>query len=346
MASSTTRLLLRKPDGDPVTGDNIDVDLDISASMDKIDDAVGAHVCTSGTRPTGSQRWNGRIIKETDTLRMYVWDAGLSFWLPLLNGRGSGIGPYLLGTSTDTTGEGINSSGTAASTAMWRSRVGSEANPRFTMNVDGELNWGAGGASAVDTRLYRSAADTLRTPDSFTVDANLTVTGTAAWNKLATNSPTGANFSFSGIPATYSHLMIIGSARGSTAATNVLVQMTFNGVVTATYDSQQVSVNGATVAGAEHMAQNALYVGEMAGSTAPAGACGTFTIFIPNYPGTTLWKQFTCSHGLSTGTATTTLYSKHWSGRARATAAIASITFTPLAGNFATGSKFDLYGMI
>lgn len=173
MASSTTRLLLRKPDGDPVTGDNIDVDLDISASMDKIDDAVGAHICTSGTRPTAAQRWDGRIIKETDTKRMYVWDAGLSFWMPLLNGRGSGIGPYLLGTSTDTGGEGINLSGSAAATNMWRSRVGSEANPRFTIDADGSMNWGAGGASAVDTRLYRSAADTLRTPDNLTIDGIL-----------------------------------------------------------------------------------------------------------------------------------------------------------------------------
>lgn len=346
MASSTTRLGLRKPDGDPVTGDNIDVDLDISASMDKIDDAVGAHVCTSGTRPTGGQRWDGRIIYETDTRRKYMWANALSFWLPLLSGRGSGIGPYLLGTSTDTGGEGINLSGTANNTNMWRSRVGAEANNRFTIDADGSMNWGAGGASAVDTRLYRSAADTLRTPDNFTVDANLTVTGTAAWNKLATNSPTGANFTFSSIPATYSHLMIVGSARGSIAATNTLVQMQFNGVTTATYDSEQVGANGAAVAGFEHMAATALNIGEMAGSTATAGACGTFVVFIPNYAGTSFWKQFTCSHGLSTGSATTTMYSKHWSGRARATAAIASITIIALSSNFSTGSKFDLYGML
>lgn len=345
MGANTTRLLLWKPDGSP-GGDNINVDTDISDNADIIDDAVGFKVCTSGTRPTGAQRWNGRCIYETDTRRQYMWQETLGFWMPMLVGRGSGIGPYLIGTSTDTGGEGLNLSGSAAATNMWRSRVGSEANNRFTIDADGSMNWGAGGASAVDTRLYRSAADTLRTPDNLTVDGNLTVTGTAAWNLLATNSPTGATFTFSSIPATYSHLMVVGSARGTTGATNTSLQMQFNGITTATYDSEQVAANGATIAAAELLAQTACFLGEMAASTATAGACGTFVVFIPNYAGTSFWKSWTCSHSLALGTATTQSYSKHWGGHARATAAVASITLFPAAGNFATGSKFSLYGML
>lgn len=72
MATSTTRLGLRKPDPDPTTGDDVDVSLDISASMDKIDAAVGCTVCTSGTRP-GSP-WQGQLIFETDTGKVQVWN--------------------------------------------------------------------------------------------------------------------------------------------------------------------------------------------------------------------------------------------------------------------------------
>lgn len=72
MATFTTRLGLRKPNGDPSTGDNIDVDADVSDSMDKIDAAVGCTVCTSGTRP-GSP-WQGQLIFETDTGKVQVWN--------------------------------------------------------------------------------------------------------------------------------------------------------------------------------------------------------------------------------------------------------------------------------
>jgi hypothetical protein len=56
-------------------------------------------------------------------------------------------------------------------------RVTGDTNSRLLVNADGSVSWGAGGGSAVDTNLYRSAADTLRTDDSFTVGGNLTVIG-------------------------------------------------------------------------------------------------------------------------------------------------------------------------
>lgn len=48
---------------------------------------------------------------------------------------------------------------------------------RLIINGDGSLEWGPGGASAIDTNLYRSAANTLKTDDSLIVSGNLTVTG-------------------------------------------------------------------------------------------------------------------------------------------------------------------------
>lgn len=73
MATTTTRLVLRKP----ADADDVDVDADIGANMDKIDAAIGSTICTSGTRP--GTPFQGQKILETDTAREYVWTG--SVWL-------------------------------------------------------------------------------------------------------------------------------------------------------------------------------------------------------------------------------------------------------------------------
>lgn len=161
MATQTTKLLLRKPDPDPATGDFINVATDINNNADIIDAAVGYFICTSGTRPTGSNRWDGRPILETDTRRAYVWNNALTTWIPLLIAR-TADGPYLFGQSTDTSGEGANFRGTTAAANIVRSRVTSDANPRFTIDADGNMNWGPGSA-ALDVRLFRSGTGELST---------------------------------------------------------------------------------------------------------------------------------------------------------------------------------------
>jgi hypothetical protein len=79
MATSTTRLGLRKPDPDPVTGDDVDVQADLNDNYDKIDGVVSATVCTSGTRPT-TTAFIGQIIFETDTAFLYICTAAGPVW--------------------------------------------------------------------------------------------------------------------------------------------------------------------------------------------------------------------------------------------------------------------------
>lgn len=55
-------------------------------------------------------------------------------------------------------------------------RRAADGNSRWYMTADGVLTLGDG-AGAIDTNLYRSAANVLATDDSFTVGGNLTVTG-------------------------------------------------------------------------------------------------------------------------------------------------------------------------
>lgn len=69
MATSTTRVGLRKPG----EADNVIVLTDINDNLDDIDNHLGFYVCTSATRPTGTDRFTGRTILETDTGNRYYW---------------------------------------------------------------------------------------------------------------------------------------------------------------------------------------------------------------------------------------------------------------------------------
>jgi hypothetical protein len=60
-----------------------------------------------------------------------------------------------------------------------RTQVTADTQDRLLVEAQGRLQWGSG-AAVQDTNLYRLAADSLATDDSFTVGTNLTVTGNFA----------------------------------------------------------------------------------------------------------------------------------------------------------------------
>lgn len=76
MAGTTTKQTFPYPTGT----DAPFVHLDVKALADALDGRVVTY-CTSGTRPTGSARFNGAVIFETDTLRYRWWDG--SVWQAL-----------------------------------------------------------------------------------------------------------------------------------------------------------------------------------------------------------------------------------------------------------------------
>jgi hypothetical protein len=83
------------------------------------------------------------------------------------------------GNLTTTGGFWISSlTGTASAIEVL---VSGETYNRLTVDASGKMLWGTGAANAGDTNLYRSAADALKTDDSFIVGANLAVTGTSGF---------------------------------------------------------------------------------------------------------------------------------------------------------------------
>jgi hypothetical protein len=71
MATTTTRLVLRKPDPTPGTGDLVSALLDLNQNWDKVDASIGAVACTSGARPASP--FNGQLARETDTGNIILW---------------------------------------------------------------------------------------------------------------------------------------------------------------------------------------------------------------------------------------------------------------------------------
>lgn len=133
---NTARLLLQKPDPNPLTGDFLDVSV-LNSNFDKIDAALGAEPVTSSTRPIGTARYDGKFIRETDTRRMYVWNDTQTAWDEVILGTSKPVArstaqgsPVATATTSETLIRSLPSATYEANTAyqlVFRSQVNASA---------------------------------------------------------------------------------------------------------------------------------------------------------------------------------------------------------------------------
>ena len=149
----------------PAAGDDVNVTTDINNNMDNIDTyGMGfAEILDSSARPTTV--WPGLCVFQTSDSTTWVsngTEPASGSWIQIPNGTSSSaVNLSLAATSTD----GITS------------KISSDTTNRFVMNADGGMEWGSGGVAATDTTLRRSAANTLKTDDSFVAALNVGVGG-------------------------------------------------------------------------------------------------------------------------------------------------------------------------
>ena len=160
-------------------------------------------------------------------------------------------------------------------------------------------------------------------------------------------SADAASFSFTGISATdFFALTAVVEARSTAATTSTNWLMRFNGDTGSNYHYTRVYGRNATVTAASTGAADTSIVGlNMPGASSPAGVFSTHVIQFPGArPGA---ERFATWFGVSKGVnASNGAFVGVNLGRWINTVdAVESITFTPLAGLFAAGSKFHLYGM-
>jgi len=147
-----------------------------------------------------------------------------------------------------------------------------------------------------------------------------------------------ASIDFTGIPQTYTDLLIKISGRNS--GTNGIVNLSFNSDTTAgNYEGRYLEGNGSTVGSFTDQDRAAGYID---GSGSTANTFGNSETYIPNYTSSN-YKSFSVD-GLNENNATTA-YSGLFANIWKSTSPITSITLTTGSGNFAQYSSATLYGI-
>lgn len=143
------------------------------------------------------------------------------------------------------------------------------------------------------------------------------------------------------IPATYTDLKVVISARLSRATTGGSVVISFNSD-TSSYENKFLTGDGATASSGG--ASTARFIGYWGGSSVTASTFTNTEIYIPNYASTTTYKSYSADNASENNatTAYATLVAGLWSNNS----AITSINFSDNGGgDIVEGSTFYLYGI-
>jgi hypothetical protein len=168
-------------------------------------------------------------------------------------------------------------------------------------------------------------------------------TSAGAFELITTITPTASSFSFTSIPATYTHLQIRATVRSNYSSTNMGFTVTFNGDTAANYSYHNLrGANSAISSGATASASNYSGLSNPAGMAA-ANYFSGFVWDILDYANTNKYKTSRILNGFVTASNSNqiTLDSSSW----RSTAAINQITFNVVVGSVVTGTRFSLYGI-
>ena len=143
------------------------------------------------------------------------------------------------------------------------------------------------------------------------------------------------------VPAGFRAVRVIGSLRGDDGAGNQDAKISFNGDTAANYVWNIFQLSNGAVGGNIINPTNGVSACFMPCGGAPAGLFGMTEILIPAYDQTDRKKNFQIGSS-NPNTPLLNISNAVWNNEA----AITTITFTPNAGNFAAGTRFDLYGEV
>lgn len=144
----------------------------------------------------------------------------------------------------------VTRSGTASSVVS--GQVSGDTNPRINSDAAGVLTWGPGNA-AVDTNLYRSAADTLKTDDKLVIGSGTMTLND--YNLVRSGSGTvtaNGNFVITGNLSVTGNLTLSGSAfQGTVSMSDILatnINISGNGTIANLFVTNSASFTSAATA--------------------------------------------------------------------------------------------------
>lgn len=155
-----------------------------------------------------------------------------------------------------------------------------------------------------------------------------------------------ADVTFSSISASYRDLEIRIRGRGDTAATEIGVWLQFNDDTGSNYSAALGVFNGTgSASSAQNLATTALKrLFDIPAASATASYCGTGTIVIGDYRGTTFFKSAHGQAGMVRNTSSNGALAELGGGIWISTSAITKVKVFLAAGNFVDGSVVSLYG--
>lgn len=153
---------------------------------------------------------------------------------------------------------------------------------------------------------------------------------------------TQATIEFTAITGTYTDLILLCSPRGDAANSTRSMTMQFNSSAVSYSDRRVYGTGAAAASDSNVYGTDEIYIGEAASAGGTTNTFSSVEIYIPNYAGNTN-KAISISSVSEQNS--TTAYAQAIAGLWSNTAAITSIKFFIQSGNFASGSRFDLYGI-
>jgi hypothetical protein len=221
---------------------------------------------------------------------------------------------------------------------------------RFRVDGDGTVKWGSG-AAIQDVILSRTAANqlSLASGDELVVGGALTASAASANNvptRLAESvlGADAASISFTSIPSGFRNLQLVLTARGTTAAQNILVQMRFNNDTGNNYDQQAVNADDTTLTGGRNTGVSAIDLFSAPAASATANRFGLVECVIGSYKATDKHKPVV-SNAKAANAGTGAIIWRNTSGRWNSTSAINRVDVFPASGNFLAGTTATLIGL-
>lgn len=157
-----------------------------------------------------------------------------------------------------------------------------------------------------------------------------------------TLATTTASIEFTGIPSTYTHLQVRGILRGSSASTDLNVEVQFNSDTSTNYSIHGLYGTGSAAVSYQDLSSTFARTARIPAASSSASMFGAMVTDILDYANTSKYKTMrTITGNDQNGSGLVFVNSSHW----RSTSAITSIKLYPATGSFVQYSSLALYGV-
>jgi len=155
-----------------------------------------------------------------------------------------------------------------------------------------------------------------------------------------------ASYTFTAIPATYTDLVVLWSARSAQNNATTRMNINLNGVSGTSYSFRRIEATATTISSSSVTGFDKWWAEYISANNATSNTFGSGQLYIPNYLSTVKKPASFSSAAENNTTVNGDSYVSVIASLANITSAITQIAFTLNTGdNFMSGSSFYLYGI-